>query len=287
MNWYFFTYGSTNNKVESLSTNETAQRSLERIIRWLLPGSSGTNRTPADPPGPSTSTVPEFFVVFFFGLTPFFWQKAVLWTPTTWSDDQNSTPWRGTQLSYPRWVKATLAYVMGRQLSHRGYHLATVSRGHPSIFNGHRQLFHLGYLLLVISRGHPSLFNGYMKLFHLGYLLVMISRGHPSLFNGHRELLHLAYLFPTVSRGHPHLCNGHRQFFHLGYLLFMFSRGRPSLFNGHRELLHLAYLLNTVSRDHPSLFNRHMQLFHLAYFLPTVSRGHPSVRGAENDFNVE
>ena len=58
---YIFTYGSTNNTVESLSTNETAQRSSQRIRSWFLPDSSGTNRTPADPLGPSTSTIPEFF----------------------------------------------------------------------------------------------------------------------------------------------------------------------------------------------------------------------------------
>ena len=70
---------------------------------------------------------------------------------------------------------------MGRQLSHLGYHLITVSRGYPSLFNGHREVLHLVYLLPTVSRGHPSLCNGHRILSHLEYHLTTVSRGHSSL----------------------------------------------------------------------------------------------------------
>jgi len=139
MNLYIFTYGSTNNTVKSLSTKKTAQRSSQRIRSRFLPGSNGTNRTPADPSAPLR-------LQYNFFRTPFVWQKAVLWIPVIRSDGQNLMPGKGTGVSYPRCVEATLAYVMGRQLSHLGYNLATVYRGYPSLCNGHRQVFHLGYL---------------------------------------------------------------------------------------------------------------------------------------------
>ena len=195
-----------------------AQRSSQRIRRFL-PGSSGTNRTPADPPAPLSL---QHQIFWGEGGGSVLLAEGSTLDPVTWSEGQTSTPGRGTAVSYPWCLKAFLANVMGWQLSHLEYHLAKVPIGHPSLFNGHRKLFHLGYLLLVISRGHPS------------------------LFNGERELLHQAYLLTTVSSGHPSLCNGYRQLFRLGYLPLMISRGHPGLFNRHRQLFHLGYLSHGV-----------------------------------------
>ena len=58
MNLYFFTYGSTNNTVESLSTNESTTFFTED--KKIFTREQWHQQDPRRPPGPSKSTTPDF-----------------------------------------------------------------------------------------------------------------------------------------------------------------------------------------------------------------------------------
>jgi hypothetical protein len=112
-----FTDGSTNDKVESLCTKQKVQRSSRRIRSYFYPGSSGTNRPPA-----------EFTTLYVYNTTIFClqYQNILLFF------------FKRTLLAEGSTLD-TCNVIRRPELDDRNRHrylLRTVSRGHPSLSNG-------------------------------------------------------------------------------------------------------------------------------------------------------